>query len=160
MLTKKTYKNPLSVIGHLNRDFDRFGDILDQVSHSFGMPTIAGIETVGFIPALEAIEKDDRYKINAELPGLKIEDIDISITNDNLLVLKGEKKCCRDECDEKSEVHFQEVSYGSFRREITIPKNIDKELITAESKDGIISITIPKRNKEDPKVKKIDIKSG
>jgi len=154
MLAKRIAKrSPL--LAQLNNEFDHFGSLLDMFSNSMGASTLPGIKSADFIPPLEAIEKEDSFEISAELPGMDTEDIDISINDDNMLVIKGEKKCCREETDDKSEVHFREVSYGSFRREVSLPQNINKDDVAAKNKNGILKITIPKKEIEKPKFKKI-----
>lgn len=149
----------LSLLGELNKEFDMFGNLLDAFSNSMGSPTVAGIKAADFVPALEVKETTDKYEVIAELPGVSAEDVDISL-NDDTLIIKGEKKFCTEEKDEKSEVHFREISYGAFRRELTIPKNVDVEKIDATNKDGRFIINIPKIPEEVPKVKKITINTS
>ena len=95
-------------------------------------------------PAIDVAEEGDSITVRAEVPGCKAEDIDISVYG-NTLTISGEKKL-RDEKKEKGYYHV-ESSYGSFRRELALPTDVDPEKIEAEYKDGVLSITLPKAAK-------------
>jgi len=99
------------------------------------------------------IEKEDRFIVKVELPGMKKEDIDISVTG-NTLTIKGERKA---ETEVKEEEYYCcERSYGNFFRSLTIPVSVDIEKIEAKYKDGVLEIDLPKSPEVTPK--KIDIK--
>ena len=82
--------------------------------------------------------------VRAEVPGCKAEDVDISVYG-NKLTISGEKKFS-DEKKEKGYYHM-ESTYGSFRRELALPTEVDQDKIEAECKDGVLSITLPKAAK-------------
>jgi HSP20 family protein len=105
-------------------------------------------------PAIEVFEKEDKYVVKAELPGLKEEDVDISVT-DGTLALKGEKKTEHEV--EEEEYHWSERTYGSFLRTISLPSNVDAEKIEADYENGMLEITLPKMAEIKPK--KITVKS-
>ncbi|MBN2272255.1 MAG: Hsp20/alpha crystallin family protein [Sedimentisphaerales bacterium] len=92
-------------------------------------------------PAIDVAEEDNAIVVRAEVPGCKAEDIDISVFN-NKLTISGEKKLA-EEKKEKGYYHV-ESSYGSFRRELTLPTDVDPKKIEAVCKDGVLSITLPK----------------
>ncbi len=92
-------------------------------------------------PAIDVAEEDNAIVVRAEVPGCKAEDIDISVFG-NKLTISGEKKFA-EEKKEKGYYHV-ESSYGSFRRELTLPTDVDPKKIEAECKDGVLSITLPK----------------
>ena len=92
-------------------------------------------------PAIDVAEEDNAIVVRAEVPGCKAEDIDISVFG-NKLTIGGEKKFA-EEKKEKGYYHV-ESSYGSFRRELTLPTDVDPKKIEAECKDGVLSITLPK----------------
>jgi len=115
-----------------------------------------------WIPAIEMYEKEDKYVIKAELPGMKQEDMDMSLTDDTLTI-KGEKKA-ESEVKEK-DYHFSERSYGSFFRSVRLPSNVDAKKIEASFEDGILEVFLPKTAEVKPKkiaiaTKKPEIEKG
>jgi HSP20 family protein len=95
-------------------------------------------------PAIDIAEEEDSITVRAEVPGCKAEDIDISVYG-NKLTISGEKKLT-DEKKEKGYYHV-ESTYGSFRRELSLPTDVDQDKIEAECKNGILSIKLPKAAK-------------
>jgi len=104
-------------------------------------------------PSVDISETADNFVVRAELPGMKKDDIELEVEN-NVLSIRGERKF--EKTDEGENYHFMERSYGSFYRSFTLPKNVDSETIGAEYKDGMLIVTIPK--KEEVKPKKVEIK--
>ena len=98
-------------------------------------------------PAIDVAEEENAIVVRAEVPGCKAEDIDISVSGDRLTIT-GEKKLA-EEKKEKGYYHV-ESSYGSFRREFTLPANVDQNKIEAVCKDGVLSITLPKAAESKP----------
>lgn len=95
-------------------------------------------------PSIDVAEQEDSIEIRAEVPGCKAEDINISV-HGNVLTISGEKKQT-DEQKEKGYYHM-ESTYGSFRREISLPTDIDAEKIDAVCRDGVLSVKLPKAEK-------------
>jgi HSP20 family protein len=86
-------------------------------------------------------EKDDKYTVKAELPGMKEEDVDVSVVGDRLTI-RGEKKA---EHEVKQENYYRsERSYGSFFRSIDLPSDANPGKIEASYDDGVLEVTIPK----------------
>ena len=104
-------------------------------------------------PAIDVVEEDNAIVIRAEVPGCKAEDIDISVFK-NKLTIGGEKKLA-EEKKEKGYYHI-ESSHGSFKRELTLPADVDPKKIDAECKDGVLSIILPKAAKS--KAVKVKVK--
>ncbi|MHC4488104.1 MAG: Hsp20/alpha crystallin family protein [Planctomycetota bacterium] len=104
-------------------------------------------------PAIDVAEEEDAIVVRAEIPGCKAEDIDISVYG-NTLTISGEKKLS-EEKKEKGYYHV-ESTYGSFRRELTLPTDVDQDKIDATCKNGVLSITLPKAEKA--KAVKIKVK--
>lgn len=99
-------------------------------------------------PTLDIEDSDDEVLVTAELPGVDIKDVDVSVSG-NILTLKGEKK---DEHEEKRGGYFHRESWsGSFQRSITLPDAIDPDRVRAEMKNGVLRITLPKRDEVKPK---------
>jgi len=105
-------------------------------------------------PAIDVAEENEAITVRAEVPGCKAEDIEISAYG-NTLTISGEKKHS-EEKKEKGYYHM-ESTYGSFRREVTLPTDIDAGKIEAVCKDGVLNITLPKAEKT--KAVKIKVKS-
>jgi HSP20 family protein len=100
------------------------------------------------MPAVDVFEKEDKFVVKAELPGIKEDDIDVSVIGDTLSI-KGEKKT---ETEIKDEDYYRcERSYGSFYRSIPIPSNVDANKIEASFEDGILEVALPKSAKVKPK---------
>lgn len=99
-------------------------------------------------PALEMFEKPDKFVIKAEMPGIKEEDIEISVS-DNTLTIKGEKKAEKEVREE--DYYFSETSYGSFFRSVSLPSNVNAEAIAASIDDGVLEVDIPKVAEVKPK---------
>ena len=107
------------------------------------------------MPALDIFEKDGKFYVNAELPGMQDKDIEIEVTDD-ALTISGEK---RDEREVKEDNYFRsERSYGGFRRQVALPAGADTDHIEATFKDGVLKIAIPVKAAETPK-KKIEVKA-
>ena len=110
-------------------------------------------ELSDFIPVVNTREGDHAFHIEADLPGVKKEDIDIDIHN-NILTITGERNK-KEEVNEK-DYYKIETSFGKFQRSFTLPKNVDTENINASTNDGVLEIVIPKLEKKE-NVKKIKI---
>ncbi len=104
-------------------------------------------------PAVDVVEHDDSYVIEAELPGMNKNDIKISVTND-VLTIQGEKKVEKE--DKKKNFHRTERSYGSFSRTFSLPGNVKADKVEAEFNNGVLTVKVPKS--EEAKPKQIDVK--
>jgi len=98
-------------------------------------------------PAIDVAEEEDTILVRAEVPGCKADDINISV-HDNVLTISGEKKLS-EEKKEKGYYHV-ESSYGSFKRELTLPTDVDQSKIDATCKNGVLSVILPKVEKAKP----------
>ncbi len=129
---------------------DLFNDFLNSFERDAKMDI-----AVDFKPAVNTREGRDAYHVDVDLPGVKKEDITLSVEN-NLLTISGKREM-------KSEVKEQdyykvESSYGRFERSFTLPENVDVENIRAATEDGVLEVIIPKLQVEKNSVKKIEIK--
>ncbi len=107
-----------------------------------------------FAPQVNTREDEKAYHIEADLPGVKKDDIHVDI-NEGVLTISGERNY-KKETKEK-DYYKVESSFGKFERSFRLPDDIDEENIKAESKDGVLEITLPKVKKEEKK-KKIAVK--
>ncbi len=130
-----------------------FRDLERRFDGIFGRPLIPVwrhllTEERAWAPALEVYEKEDKFVVKAELPGMKEEDIDVSISDDTLSI-KGQRKS---ENEVKEEDYYCcERSYGSFFRSVTLPSNVDTKKIEANYQDGVLEIGLPKAVEIKPK---------
>jgi len=104
-------------------------------------------------PAIDVADSENEIVVKAEVPGCKAEDIDISV-HGNTLTISGEKKA-EEEKKEKGYYHL-ERSYGSFRRELSLPGDVDPDKVEASCKNGVLTVTLSKSEKE--KAVKVKIK--
>jgi HSP20 family protein len=98
-----------------------------------------GQQFVQWAPAMDVLTKDDNLVIRAELPGVKPEDVDITLQN-GVLSISGEHKA--DQEEERAGYHVRERRYGSFRRSMTLPEGVDESKIHARFEDGVLEVTV------------------
>ena len=106
-----------------------------------------------WLPAVDISEDEKEYVVTAELPGMDVKDIDVTLS-DGILTVKGEKK--QEHEDKSEDYHRIERSYGAFHRSFRIPGRVKTEDVDANYKDGILKLTLPKA--EESKTKKIEVK--
>ena len=140
----------MSTLSHFNKynSFDNFFDLFfggkDEVARSAKTLT----------PALDVKDGDREVTLSLELPGFSSEDIDISLDKSQLVISASHKE----EKEEKDDKWLRkEISKGHYERRLTLPDNIDVKKISAESKNGILTVVLPKMAKEET-VKKIAVK--
>lgn len=137
--------------------FDPFRELRtleDRMNEAFGMDLKKDVFS-SFTPSVNTREGEFAYHVDVDLPGVKKEDISIKIDN-NVLTLKGERKSKQEV--KKEDYYKMESSFGCFTRSFTIPDNIDKENIHAENKDGVLEITLPKKEGKNKSAKEIKVK--
>jgi len=111
-----------------------------------------GIARGAWAPSVDIYENKDQIVLEAELPGMKQEDFDLSIEN-NVLTLRGERKF--EKTDETDNYHRVERSYGAFTRSFTLPQTVSAEGANAEYNNGVLRVTLPKR--EETKARRIQV---
>ncbi len=111
-----------------------------------------GIARGAWAPSVDIYENKDHIVLEAELPGMKQEDFDLSIEN-NVITLRGERKF--EKTDETDNYHRVERSYGSFTRSFTLPQTVSAEGASAEYNNGVLRVTLPKR--EETKARRIQV---
>ena len=129
----------------------RLNAFQNEVNHLFeGAPFFGtdGRSAHGFSPALDVYQDKDNVIVHAELPGLKKEDITLSL-HDGLLTLSGERRHEKAH-DEKSHVR-NERYFGKFERTITLPVQVDGTKVAAAYEDGILTVTLPKAEAAKPR---------
>jgi len=108
-------------------------------------------------PAVDVAEHENAYDIVAELPGLDEKNVEVKVAN-GVLAIKGEKQ---EEKEEKQKDYYlRERSFGSFERSFQIPDGVDTDKITAVFKQGVLTVTMPKKPEVKQAAKKIDVKAA
>jgi HSP20 family protein len=120
-----------------------------NLSRAFGDE---GIARGAWNPSVDIYENKDQIVLEAELPGMRREDFDLSIEN-NVLTLRGERRFEKKE--ESDNYHRVERSYGSFTRSFTLPQTVSAETAVAEYRNGVLRVTLPKR--EEVKARRIEV---
>lgn len=110
------------------------------------------MNAVFITPRVDILDQGDHFELCAELPGMEKKDIDVEI-NENLVVIKGEKKMHQEANEEK--YFHREMSYGKILREITLPEKINQEKVKASYENGLLNIILPKADRA--KASKIEL---
>lgn len=140
------FRNVSEIQGEMNRLFDSF----------FGRP-ISGAVAAGtraWAPVFDMYETKDELVLTVELPGVREEDVSLSITGD-VLTVKGERAFDQEQKDENY-VHVERV-YGKFERSIQLPMPVQADRVKATYRDGVLEVKLPKAEEVKPKEIKIDI---
>lgn len=134
---------PLSLMNELQRELSQF----------FLSPSIANFDSQEWSPAVDIADEEDKFIIKADLPGVKAEDIKVTVEND-VLTIKGERE------SEKREQtnNFKRIERfsGSFMRRFTLPEAANLEKIKAKTTDGVLELTVPKKAKT--KANRLEVK--
>lgn len=139
--------------------FDRLTNLRDEINRLFDVPYgESGRETeffTGWSPTLDVYEDKDNVIVKAELPGLKKDQIELSL-HENTLTIAGERKAERTEGN--GETSRTERFFGRFQRTVTLPKPVDSSKVNARYKNGILTVTLPKT--EESKPRQIEVRAS
>ena len=111
----------------------------------------------GAMPRVDVEETDGEYQVSAELPGIDEKDVNLTLA-DNVLTIHGEKKAEREEKDKN--YYLSERSFGSFRRAIPLPTEVDEEKVEAFFKNGVLTVRLPKSPEAKAKARRIEVKAA
>ena len=138
------------VFGRLNRLHDE----MDRLFWRWGLDTPRPRALAPAYPPLNVWETPEAFHLEAELPGMKQEDLHIAVTNRNTLTLSGERKL-----DEslKGSWHRRERGFGRFQRVLTLPAPVDAERVEARLENGVLLLTLPKA--EEARPRRIEVKA-
>jgi HSP20 family protein len=137
-----TRRSPLADVRRLNQ-------MLDQAFNAWPFGTEApDFATSAWVPPTDIFEEPDGIRIVLELPGLRPEDVKLTMENATLTV-RGEKKQLAEE--KTTKVHRYERSYGSFERSFSLPNTVDAERVTANFEHGVLTVWVPKAEKAKPR---------
>jgi HSP20 family protein len=138
------------------QDFAVVQDRMNRLFHEFHNRHDDDVMTRGaWIPAVDIFENGNKeLVIKAELPAMSREDIDVSVENQTLTI-RGEKKFNHEVKEEQ--YHRVERTYGSFSRSFSLPMTVDVSRVSADYKDGVLTITLPLREEAKPKQIKVEV---
>ncbi len=131
------------------RDFERIHEEMDRIFRGLTGARTGSIQTDVMCPfAVDVFEDKDQVLLKAELPGVNPKDVDLHV-EDNVLTISGEKKLEHE--DRKDSYLRVERYYGKFSRAFTLPPYVDAGQITASYRDGVLTVTLPKRPETKPR---------
>jgi HSP20 family protein len=150
----------MALVRWYDRDLEPVGTfdwLQRQINELFDLPRFPesqGLFDRRVSPAIDVVEHADRFTVECDLPGIDPQDIDISIAS-GVLTIRGEKKT--EKKSEKTKVYKKETWEGSFQRTVSMPSGVDGDKVEATFTDGVLKITLPKR--EEAKTKRIELKA-
>lgn len=137
-------------------DLRRLNQVLDAAFTGWPFATESGdLVTSAWVPPTDIFEDTDGLKILVELPGLRAEDVKLTVEN-LTLTIRGEKKQVAEE--QTTKVHRYERSYGAFERSFALPSTVDVERVVAKFEHGVLTVTLPKAEKAKPR--SIEVRVG
>ncbi len=138
------YSNPFQELERMRREMDRlFSGLMGEAGYRL---------TSGVYPAVNIFEDGENFILEAELPGMKSDELDIAVEG-NTLTLRGQRK---GEEEEGVSYHRRERKLGTFHKAVTLPADVDPEKVTAHFKNGVLRMVLPKA--EHAKPRKITVK--
>ncbi len=129
-------------------ELERLRRQMDLLSEGLLGPRLGGMPAAGVFPLMNITEDKDNYYVRAELPGLKADDLELSVTADTLSI-SGERKMSEE--DEKAQYHRRERDFGKFSRIVNLPSQLDTSKVEAECVDGVLTVILPKAEAAKPR---------
>jgi len=145
--------SPLTILDEMDRLFDDFSSGFENYRIT---PRTMGTEML-IAPAVDLIDEGENYRIHAEIPGIKKDDVNIEVTEKDVEI-SAEIKEEKQEEDKESGYIRRERRYSRFYRRVPLPSSVKADEVEAELKDGILSISLPKQSPPEIKTKKVKVK--
>jgi HSP20 family protein len=139
----------------VNRLFEDFSRDFSRTPTPFG----GGNEAFASMPRVDVSESDNEYEVTAELPGIDEKDVEVTLA-DNVLTIRGEKKVEREERDKGKNYYLSERSFGSFRRAVPLPAEVDEDRVEANFKNGVLTVRLPKSPQAQARTRRIEVKGA
>ena len=136
-IMKYSYRRPVYSM------WDPFPEMSNRLSKLLGQPLVDSDDFDQWTPSFNLSETPDDLNLSVELPGISKEDISIKV-EDNILKLTGEKSSVQGGSEGGQVTHVRERSFGAFSRAVRLPKTVDASRISAELRNGILEVTLPK----------------
>ena len=130
------------------REFDRLQREINNLFNFPSYPDSRGVFDRSISPALDVMESDGEFTVRCDVPGMDEKDVDLSFST-GVLTIKGEKK--GEKLSDETRVYRKETWEGSFQRTISLPPTADAEKIDATLSNGVLTITVPKKDEAKPK---------
>jgi len=150
-------RRPMGFFEQMEREM---ADMRRQMSGLFRWPALEeyrpkGLKEITWAPTVDAYEKDGAFFIKAELPGVKKEDVQVSL-NEGILTIQGKRQ--EEQEVKEADYHARERFSGSFRRAFALPDGVDAGKISAEYKDGVLEVQVPLPAEAKPQTATIPVK--
>lgn len=142
--------SPFQQLSSLRQEIDRLFDSPLATLEEATQPFMGG-----WMPSVDLFEDKDNFVLKAELPGMKKEEIEISL-HEGVVSISGERK--QEQKHEDAETYRSERFFGRFHRTISLPSPVNGEKVTANYKDGVLTVTLPKSEETKPKQIPINLK--
>jgi len=129
-----------------------FKSLQDEINNLFDLdlyPVSNGLFDRSASPAMDVVEGKDAFTLTCELPGIEQKELEVSVSA-NVLTLKGEKKASEE--SGKGKYYRREIWSGTFQKTFSLPPSVDASRIEAKLENGILTMTLPKREEEKPKL--------
>jgi HSP20 family protein len=131
--------NPLAGLGRLANFHNDLESLLSTVTEN---------ASGSWVPALDIFEEKDNYLVKVELPGVNKDDVSLSLEK-GTLTIGGERKA--ENTNESTELYYRERPHGRFQRSINLPESVSADKVTAQFKDGVLTVTLPKNEAAKPR---------
>ena len=128
-------------------------DFRNLMNYFWNFMDNASTDFADLSPKIQVVEDKDVVKVRAEIPGMDEKEIDLKVSSDGYLSISGEKK--NEIQSNNKDNYFSEISYGSFKRTIQLPWDLDYDATSAKYDNGVLTVSIPKSQTEKQKFKKI-----
>ena len=137
--------------------------MFDGVFRNFGLPSLNignlfDTESALLRPHVDVASNEKEYTVTVEIPGVEEKDVKLELSNDGTLAIRGEKK--QESAHKDKDFHRVERSYGSFLRTLSLPEDVNQDAIDAKFKNGVLTISMPRKALPQASSKRIEIKSG
>ena len=149
--------DPFQDLRNAQDEMTQMTQMSPMLAHALGLHAQQQGSTTAtaWAPALDISERKDAYLVTVELPGIELDDLEITM-EDGLLTIQGERQFTSDSSEQQ--FHRVERRYGAFRRSITLPAQVQAEQIEASFDNGVLQITVPKMEEATPK--RIQVRPG
>jgi HSP20 family protein len=149
--------NPFQMMRRMTEEMDR---VFERFFENFGFGSLSrrsglsSLRAADWTPRIEAFQKDDRFIVRAELPGLKKEDVEVNVTED-AITIQGERR--HEEERKEDGFYHSERSYGSFYRSIPLPEGVITDSAKATFKDGVLEVELQAPPQEVSRGRRVEI---